>query len=83
MKAIVQDRYGTAEVLELEDVDEPKVAAATYWSASTRRRAHVGDWHFMTGSPYLLRMAGTGLRAPKTRSGAPMSRAASRRSAGT
>jgi len=28
---------------------------------------HIGDWHVMTGLPYLLRVVGFGLRAPKVR----------------
>lgn len=28
---------------------------------------HVGDWHVMTGLPYVLRVVGFGLRAPKVR----------------
>jgi NADPH:quinone reductase-like Zn-dependent oxidoreductase len=28
---------------------------------------HIGDWHVMTGLPYLLRVLGFGLRAPKVR----------------
>jgi NADPH:quinone reductase-like Zn-dependent oxidoreductase len=67
MKAIVQDRYGTADVLELEDVDEPKVASGDVLLRVHAASAHVGDWHFMTGLPYLFRIAGSGLRAPKTR----------------
>ena len=67
MKAIVQDRYGTADVLELEDVDEPKVASGDVLLRVQAASAHVGDWHFMTGLPYLFRIAGSGLRAPKTR----------------
>ena len=66
MKAIVQDRYGTADVLELEDVDEPKVASGDVLLRVHAASAHVGDWHFMTGLPYLFRIAGSGLRAPKT-----------------
>lgn len=27
---------------------------------------HIGDWHMMTGLPYLMRVMGFGLRAPKT-----------------
>ena len=67
MKAIVQDRYGTADVLELEDVDEPKVASGDVLLRVHAASAHIGDWHFMTGLPYLFRIAGSGLRAPKTR----------------
>ena len=67
MKAIVQDRYGTADVLKLEDIDKPKAASGDVLLRVHAASAHIGDWHFMTGLPYLFRIAGSGLRAPKTR----------------
>jgi NADPH:quinone reductase-like Zn-dependent oxidoreductase len=67
MKAIVQDRYGTADVLELEDIDEPVVGSGDVLLRVHAASAHMGDWHFMTGLPYLFRIAGSGLRAPKVR----------------
>jgi hypothetical protein len=36
MKAIVQDSYGTADVLELEDMDRPVTGSGTCCSAFTR-----------------------------------------------
>jgi NADPH:quinone reductase-like Zn-dependent oxidoreductase len=67
MKAIVQDRYGTADVLELRDIDTPVVGDDNVLVRVLAASAHVGDLHFMTGLPYLFRIAGSGLRAPKTR----------------
>jgi NADPH:quinone reductase-like Zn-dependent oxidoreductase len=67
MRAIVQDRYGTSDVLELEDIDEPKAASGDVLVRVLAASAHMGDWHFMTGLPYLFRIAGAGLRVPKTR----------------
>ena len=67
MKAIVQDRYGTADVLKLEDIDKPKAASGDVLLRVHAASAHIGDWHFMTGLPYLFRIAGSGLRGPKTR----------------
>ena len=58
MKAIVQDRYGSADVLELKDIDQPNMG-------DNDVSAHIGDWHFMTSLLYLFRIAGCGLRAPK------------------
>ncbi len=65
MKAIVQDRYGAADVLELRDIDRPR-----YGDDDVLVRVHAagvdrGVWHLMTGLPYLIRIAGFGLRAPK------------------
>ena len=28
---------------------------------------HIGDWHVMTGQPYLMRVMGFGFRSPKAR----------------
>ena len=65
MKAIVYCDYGSADVLKLEDLEKPvpdddqmlvKVRAASI---------NPLDWHFMRGTPKLMRI-GTGLRKPKS-----------------
>ena len=65
MKAIVQDTYGSPEVLNLREIDTPEVgddeALVRVHAAGVDR----GVWHLMTGLPYLARLA-FGLRAPKT-----------------
>jgi NADPH:quinone reductase-like Zn-dependent oxidoreductase len=66
MKAIVQDAYGTADVLELKDIDTPVVGDSEALVSVLAASAHMGDWHVMTGLPYLGRMA-FGLRTPKAR----------------
>ncbi len=66
MKAIVQDRYGTADVLELKDIDEPVVGDDEVLLRVLAASAFIGDWHVMTGIPYLGRLV-LGLRAPKAR----------------
>ena len=66
MKAIVQDRYGTADVLELKDIDEPVVGDDDVLLRVLAASAFIGDWHIMAGLPYLGRLV-IGLRAPKAR----------------
>jgi NADPH:quinone reductase-like Zn-dependent oxidoreductase len=66
MKAIVQDRYGNADVLELKDIDEPVVGDDDVLLRVSAASAFIGDWHIMTGLPYLGRVV-IGLRAPKAR----------------
>ena len=65
MKAIVQDRYGSADVLELTDIDKPVVGSGEVLLRVHAASAHIGDWHVMTGLPYLLCIPGFGFRRPK------------------
>src|SRR3954451_22932345 len=67
MKAILQHKYGSPDVLGLEDIDKPEVGDGDVLVVVLAASAHIGDWHFMTGLPYLFRIAGSGLRAPRTR----------------
>jgi NADPH:quinone reductase-like Zn-dependent oxidoreductase len=66
MKAIVQDKYGSAEVLEARDIDKPAIADDEVLVRVRAASIHVGDWILMTGSPFVMRLA-TGLRKPKNR----------------
>ena len=67
MKAIVQDAYGEAEVLRLEDVGIPEPGDQDVLVRVRAAGAHIGDWHLMTGVPYLTRLFGFGLRRPAAR----------------
>ena len=65
MKAIVQDEYGSPDVLELRDIDIPEIG-----DEEVLVRVHAAGvgrdvWHVMAGLPYPIRLAGYGLRAPK------------------
>ena len=66
MKAIVQDTYGSADVLELRDVDRPEIGDDEVLVRVHAAGVDRGVWHVMRGLPYALRLAGFGLRAPKT-----------------
>jgi NADPH:quinone reductase-like Zn-dependent oxidoreductase len=66
MKAIVRDRYGPADVLELRDVELARVGADEVLVRVRAAGRDRGVWHIMTGLPYLIRLAGYGLRRPKT-----------------
>ena len=67
MKAVTQDRYGSAEVLALDEIDTPAVGDDEVLIRV--RAAGVGPdvWHLMTGQPYFVRLMGFGLRTPKAR----------------
>ena len=64
MKAIVQDAYGSADLLELRDIDRPVPRDDEVLVEV--RAAGVGPevWHLMTGRPYVARAA-LGLRKPR------------------
>jgi NADPH:quinone reductase-like Zn-dependent oxidoreductase len=66
MRAIVRDRYGAADVLDLRDVQVPEVADDEVLVRVHAAGLDRGAWHIMAGLPYLIRIAGYGLRAPKT-----------------
>jgi NADPH:quinone reductase-like Zn-dependent oxidoreductase len=67
MKAIVQDRYGDVDVLEFRDIDEPMPKDNQVLIQVHAAGLHRGDWHVMTGLPYLIRIVvpTLGLRKPK------------------
>jgi 2-desacetyl-2-hydroxyethyl bacteriochlorophyllide A dehydrogenase len=68
MQAIVQRRYGTApeDVLRLEQIARPAIKAGEVLIRVRAAGVDRGTWHLMAGQPYLMRVAGFGLRAPKT-----------------
>jgi len=65
MKAIVQDTYGSADVLELRDIDRPSIGDDEVLVQVRAAGVDPGVWHLMTGQPYLVRAMGFGLRKPK------------------
>ncbi|MEA2177275.1 MAG: hypothetical protein QOG77_572 [Solirubrobacteraceae bacterium] len=66
MQAIVQDTYGSADVLELREIDTPVPGDHDVLVRVHSAGVDQGVWHVMTGLPYPLRLAGYGIRAPKT-----------------
>jgi NADPH:quinone reductase-like Zn-dependent oxidoreductase len=67
MKATVQDTYGSTDVLELRDIDKPVPTDNEVLVRVHAAGLHRGDWHVMTGLPYLIRVVvpTLGLRKPK------------------
>jgi NADPH:quinone reductase-like Zn-dependent oxidoreductase len=65
MKAIVQDTYGSTDVLKFRDIDQPEIAADEVLVRVQAAGLDRGVWHLMTGLPYPIRLAGYGFRAPK------------------
>ena len=63
MKAIVYRCYGSADVLGFEDVEKPTPADDEVLVKVVAASVNPLDWHYMRGSPYLMRL-GIGLGAP-------------------
>jgi NADPH:quinone reductase-like Zn-dependent oxidoreductase len=67
MQAIIQDRYGeAADVLRLEETARPVINDGEVLLRVHAAGVDRGVWHLMTGLPYPVRLAGYGIRAPKT-----------------
>lgn len=65
MQAIVSRSYGPPDVLELVHLDTPTIGEADVLVRVHAASINPLDWHFCTGTPYILRLM-AGLRAPKT-----------------
>jgi NADPH:quinone reductase-like Zn-dependent oxidoreductase len=56
VKAIVQDKYGSPDVLELRDIDKPIVGDRDLLVRVHAAAVDPGVWHLMTGLPHLRRL---------------------------
>ena len=65
MQAVVQDSYGSPDVLELREIDKPAPTDDEVLVRVHAAGVDPGVWHLMTGRPYLVRVMGYGLRTPK------------------
>jgi NADPH:quinone reductase-like Zn-dependent oxidoreductase len=66
VKAIVQDSYGEADVLRLDDVDRPVIGPDEVLVEVRAAGVDPGVWHLMTGLPLISRPA-LGLTKPRRR----------------
>src|SRR5215218_8042320 len=64
MKAIVQDTYGSPEVLELQEIDKPEIGDGEVLVRVRAAGVNPADWAIMSGLPYIARPV-YGLRKPK------------------
>jgi NADPH:quinone reductase-like Zn-dependent oxidoreductase len=65
MKAVLFDRYGSPDVLRLQEIDKPAVNEDDVLVRVHAASANPYDWHFLTGKPYVMRMMISGLFKPK------------------
>lgn len=63
MKAVVFRCYGSPEVLEFADIEKPTLADDELLIRVHAAAVNPLDWHYMRGSPYIMRL-GTGIGAP-------------------
>ncbi len=64
MRAVVQDGYGTSDVLRLSQLPRPEIGPRDVLVRVRAAGLDRGAWHVMQGKPRLLRLV-FGLRAPK------------------
>ena len=64
MRAVVHDRYGPPDVLTVRTIDVPPPGPGEVLLRVAAASVNPLDWHFLTGTPYLLRLM-AGLRRPK------------------
>lgn len=64
MKAIVYTRYGSPDVLQLKEVEKPRLEDHRLLIKVHAASVNALDWHSVRGTPFLVRLA-DGLRKPK------------------
>ena len=67
MKAIVYTKYGSPDVLELEEVEKPAPKDNEVLIKVRAASVNPLDWHFMRGKPLFMRLMGAGLLKPKNK----------------
>ncbi|HEY2942635.1 MAG TPA: NAD(P)-dependent alcohol dehydrogenase [Vicinamibacteria bacterium] len=65
LKAIVQERYGSPDDLELREVEKPVVGDDDVLVRVRAASVHPDVWHVASGRPYVLRLMGAGFSRPK------------------
>lgn len=64
MQAIVYTKYGSSDVLQLKEVEQPTPKDNEVLLKVHAASVNPLDWHFMRGKPYVMRLQ-SGLRSPK------------------
>lgn len=64
MKAIVYRCYGSPDVLKVEEIEKPTPADDQVLIKVVAASVNPLDWHYMRGSPYIMRL-GTGIGSPE------------------
>lgn len=65
MKAIMYEKYGLPDVLELKDMKKPTALDDEVLVEVHAASVNAYDWHFLTADVFLIRLMGGGLLRPK------------------
>jgi len=65
MKAVVYTDYGSPDVLEIRDIKRPVPNDDQVLIRVRAASINPLDWHYIEGTPYIMRAFGVGLRKPK------------------
>lgn len=64
MNALLQRAYGQPDVLAVAEIERPALTPDGVLVRVLGAAVNKGDWHLLTGTPYLIRVAGYGVRTP-------------------
>ena len=67
MRAVIHERYGSPDELEVRDVPVPMAGEGQVLVRVRASSVHPDIWHVITGTPAVLRIMGAGLRRPNRR----------------
>jgi NADPH:quinone reductase-like Zn-dependent oxidoreductase len=67
MKAIVYTKFGSPDTLKLTEMDKPAIDDDGVLVRVRAASLNAGDWRVMRGRPYVGRLMGMGVRAPKSK----------------
>ena len=65
MKAVVYTDYGSPDVLQIREIKKPVPNDDQVLIKVRAVAVNPLDWHFIEGTPYIMRALGVGLRKPK------------------
>jgi NADPH:quinone reductase-like Zn-dependent oxidoreductase len=65
MKAIVYHNFGSPDILRLEEIEKPVPNDNQVLVRVRAASVNPLDWHYMEGTPYIIRLLGIGLFKPK------------------
>ncbi len=68
MKAIINERYGSPDILKYMEIDNPIPKENEVLIKVKNASVNAGDWHLMRGEPFMIRLM-FGLLKPKIRLG--------------